>query len=109
MNYTTLMIKLIGKPKQIDLVKSDIPVTELIGKFYQFRKNRYTVCKVLVWGKLAGDVLGYYDQNDYLLVEGHLSLQDSVIEDLNLKTTIQISAYKAFPYALRFKSKEKEK
>ena len=109
MNYTTLMIKLLAKPKKIGLSESDIPVTELIGKFYQFRKNKYTLCKVLVWGKLAGDLLRYYDRNDYLLIEGHISLQDSIIEDLNLKTNIQISAYKVFPYALKFKSKEKEK
>nr|QXM17676.1 hypothetical protein Ycf41 [Chaetoceros pseudocurvisetus] len=108
MNYTTLMIKLIGKPKK-GLLETDIPVTELVGKFYQFRKNKYTVCKILVWGNLASDLLSYYDPNDYLIVEGHISLQDSIIEDLNLKTTIQVSAYKVFPYSLRFKSKEKDK
>jgi hypothetical protein len=106
MNYTTLMIQLITKPKT-GFCENDIPITEFVGKFYQFRKNKYTLCKILVWGNLAGDFLRYYNPKDYVLVEGHMSLQESVIDDFNLKTNIQISAYKAFPYALKFKSTEK--
>ena len=83
MNYTHLMIQLIGKPKKSSLENEfPIPVTELVGKFYQFRKNKYTICKVVVWGNLAVDFLRYYGPNDYILVEGHVSLQDSFIEDL---------------------------
>ena len=45
----------------------------------------------------------YYDTNDYMFVEGHVSIQESLIEELNVKTNIQISVYKAFPYALKLK------
>jgi hypothetical protein len=38
-----------------------------------------------------------------MFVEGHVSIQESFIKELNVKTNIQISVYKAFPYALKLK------
>jgi len=102
MNYTTLIVKLLGTPKKSS-IENEIPVTEFIGKFYQYRKNKYTICKLIVWGNLADDLLKYYDTNDYMFVEGHVSIQESFIKELNVKTNIQISVYKAFPYALKLK------
>ena len=40
MNYTTLIVKLLGTPKKSS-IENEIPVTEFIGKFYQYRKNKY--------------------------------------------------------------------
>jgi hypothetical protein len=102
MNYTTFIVKIISKPERslFEIDDNEILYTEFVGKFYQFRKNEYTICKISVWGNLAYDVLQYYQVNDYLIIEGYISLHDSIIEELNLKTAIEISAVKAYPFAL---------
>lgn len=99
MNYSTLIIKIIAKPTQ-SFFDNKISVTELIGKFYQYRNNKFTICKVSIWGPLAYDLNKYYKVNDYAIVEGYISVRESVFEDLNLKTTIEISASKTYPLVL---------
>jgi len=69
MNYTSFMVKVIGKPEQ-SFFDNDISVTEMIAKFYQFRDNSYNICKLSIWGNLSYDVMQYYQINDYLIVEG---------------------------------------
>lgn len=105
MNYSTLLIKIITKPEQ-SFFDNDITATEFIGKFYQYRKNEYTLCKISVWGNLAYDVVRYYQLNDYLIVEGYLLVQNSSssLVDLNLKTSIEIIASKVYPFALTKKN-----
>lgn len=99
MNYTTLIVKIIAKPTQ-SFFDNGISVTELIGKFYQYRNNKYTICKVSIWGPLAHDINKYYRVKDYVIVEGYISVRESYFEDLNLKTTIEISAFKTYPLVL---------
>jgi single-stranded DNA-binding protein len=105
MNYATLLIKIITKPEQ-SFFDNDITATEFIGKFYQYRKNYYTLCKISVWGNLAYDIGRYYQVNDYLIVEGYLLVQNytSNLTDLNLKTNIEIIASKVYPFALTKKN-----
>ncbi len=105
MNYATLLIKILSKPEQ-SFFDSDIAATEFIGKFYQYRKNQYTLCKISVWGNLAYDLVRYYQVNDYLIVEGYILLENSSsnLEDLNLKTSIEIIAGKVYPFALTKKN-----
>ena len=103
MNYATLLIKIITKPEQ-NFFDNDITATEFIGKFYQYRKNYYTLCKISVWGNLAYDLVRYYQVNDYLIVEGYLVLKDSILEELNIKTNIEIIACKVYPFALTKKN-----
>jgi hypothetical protein len=99
MNYTNFIIKIIAKPTQ-SFFDNEISVTELIGKFYQYRNNKYTICKVSIWGPLSHDINQYYQINDYVFVEGYISIRESIFEDLNIKTVIEISAFKAYPFVL---------
>lgn len=99
MNYTSFMIKIIGEPQQ-SFFDSDISVTEILAKFYQFRENSYNICKLVIWGSLSYDVMQYYQLNDYLIVEGYISRRSSDFEDYNLKTEIEISVFKIYPFAL---------
>jgi len=100
MNYTTFIVKIISKPEQ-SFFNNDITVTEFLGKFYQFRDNTNTVCKLSVWGNFAYEVIKYYNINDYLLVEGYLSFRKSTFEDSDITTEIEISAFKIYPFALQ--------
>ena len=99
MNYTNFIIKIIAKPTQ-SFFDKEICVTELIGKFYQYKNNKYTICKVSIWGPLAYDINQYYKINDYIFVEGYIFIRESIFEDLNIKTAIEISAFKTYPFVL---------
>jgi single-stranded DNA-binding protein len=103
MNYTTILIKIVSKPEQ-SFFNNNVNYTEFIGKFYQYKKNDYAVCKISVWGNLAYDLVRYYQKNDYLIVEGYLVLKDSILEELNIKTNIEIIACKVYPFALTKKN-----
>lgn len=99
MNYTSFMVKVIGEPQQ-SFFDNDISVTEILARFYQFRENSYNICKLVIWGSLSHDVIQYYQLNDYLIVEGYISRRTSDFEDQNLKTDIEISVFKIYPFAL---------
>ena len=99
MNYTSFMIKIVGKPEQ-SFFEDDISITEILAKFYQQQENSYNICKLSIWGRLSHDVMQYYQLNDYLIVEGYISSRTSDFEDYNLKTEIEISVFKIYPFAL---------
>jgi hypothetical protein len=99
MNYTHFIIKLINKP-HYTLSEQKIPLTEVLGKFYQFHNNSYTICKLSFWGKSAYEILKYYKTNDYVLIEGYLSFQQSYFEKFDIITEIEISIFEVYPFAL---------
>ena len=100
MNHTTLIVKILTKPTQ-SFFKNEICLTEFVGKFYQYRNNKYTICKVSIWGPLAYDLDKYYKVKDYAIIEGFISVRESHFEDLNLKTKIEISTFKTYPIVLK--------
>ena len=100
MNYTSFIIKVLKKPKYT-LCEQKIPLTETVGKFYQFRNNLSTICKVSFWGQSAYESLKYYKTNDYLLVEGYLSLEPFTFEKLDITTNIELSIFKVSPFSLK--------
>ena len=100
MNYTSFIIKVLNKP-QYTLCEQKIPLTEALGKFYQFRNNSHTICKLSFWGRPAYEILKYSKKNDYLLVEGYLSLRQSTFEKIAIDTDIEISIFKVYPFPLK--------
>jgi hypothetical protein len=108
MNYSTVLLKVIKPPQQhFSQTENLIPVTEFVGKFYQRKSNNYTICKVSIYGNFAAQVLEYYNLNDYVIVEGHIRLNESNFIDLNLKSNIEIIACKTYPYALHLTKRNK--
>jgi single-stranded DNA-binding protein len=56
--------------------------------------------KVVCWGNLARDVKNYYRVNDYIMIEGYLSLRDKMkstnrLGKQNLKQ-VQITVLKTY-------------
>ena len=100
MNYTSFIIKIISKPKYT-LCDQKIPLTEALGKFYQFRNNPHTICKLSFWGRPAYEILKYYKTNEYVLVEGYISSQESTFEKFDITTDIEISISKVYPFTLK--------
>jgi len=69
-NYIGGIVKVLETPKQKNF-KDNIPLTEFRAQFPQSRGNR--IIHLVFWGKLASDVVNYYQTNDYILIEGYLS------------------------------------
>ena len=72
-NYFSGIVKILENPVQ-KINKNGTIVTKLRVELPQIRKSRM-VCLVF-WGNLANTVKDYYQINDYILVEGYLSVQN---------------------------------
>lgn len=96
MNYSNFIVKVLKKPKQ-KFLKKKIMLTELHVQFPSTRiknKNGLNTMDLLIWGNLGQDVLKYYKINDYLLVEGFISLRK---KRFNTNQQIKISVSKIYP------------
>jgi single-stranded DNA-binding protein len=95
-NYIGGSVKILETPKQKKL-KNNILVTKFRAQFPQRRKTR--IVTLTFWGKLSRDVSTYYKKNDYLLIEGYLSIRNR--KTLNLKPSrfkkIEITVLKLYP------------
>lgn len=99
MNYISFIIKVLNKPQF--KYNENIPCTEALGKFYQFRNNSHTICKLSFWGRPAYEILKYSRKNDYFIVEGYLSLRPSSFKKFNIDTNIEISIFKVYPLPIQ--------
>ena len=70
-NYIGAIVKILESPKN-KITKNKISITRFRAQLPQIRKTR--IVDIVVWGNLASDIAKYYNINDYVLVEGYLSL-----------------------------------
>ena len=102
MNYSVFIIKVIQSPEQ-SFFEDETTVTEMLIKFPQFLNKNYSdIFQISVWGALANDAAQYYNINDYLIVEGHLSLRENPLDNLSIKKDKQIefTVTKLYPFLL---------
>ena len=104
-NYIGAIVKILEFPKT-KMVKNTISVTKFRAQVSQIRKTR--VVDVVVWGNLANDVAKYYSINDYILVEGYLSLHKLSQPKSNRKVLkrARFTILKAYPFLLSSNSKD---
>ena len=98
-NYVGSIVKIVENPRQT-VVKDKITTTEFRVQLPQVRSTR--VVKLVFWGNLARDVASYYQVNDYIMIEGYLSLRTKLNTNLkkqNLKK-VQITVLKVYPFLL---------
>lgn len=96
-NYIGGIVKILETP-QVKILKNNILVTKFRAQFPQ-RKNPKIVT-LTVWGNLARDVTSYYKKNDYLLIEGYLSIRTKKTEKgISLRSKkIRITVLKLYPF-----------
>ena len=95
-NYIGGIVKILETPRQkIFRSTMEISCTECRVQFPQSRGNK--VINVVFWGKLASDVASYYQVNDYIIIEGYLS----IVNKQALKK-VEITAFKVFPFVLSY-------
>ena len=103
MNYVTFTVKVIKNSGQ-SFFSDGTSLTELIVQLPQVRKNNSKIILQLsIWGKLSYDVVKYYQPDDYIIIEGYISLRninsDSIVNSLNKE--VEISVFKLYPLFLK--------
>ena len=94
MNYSNFIVKILKRPKQ-SLVKKNILLTKLHVQFPSIRnKTDLNTIYLFIWGDLGNDIMKYYKVNDYILIEGFISLNR---EKLTNNQQIKISVFKIYP------------
>ena len=94
-NYLASTVKILEKPTQT-INSNNIISTEFRAQLVQVRNSQ--IVNLVFWGNLALDVANYYQVNDYIMIEGYVSLRNKTNNKLikqNLKT-IQITVLKIY-------------
>jgi single-stranded DNA-binding protein len=103
MNYAIFTVKVIKNSGQ-SFFSDGTSLTELTVQLPQVRKNNNKVIlQVSIWGKLSYDVAKYYQPDDYIIIEGYISIRnidtDRVVNLLNKQ--VEISVFKLYPLFLK--------
>jgi len=103
MNYVILAVKVIKNSGQ-SFFADGTSLTELTVQLPQARKNNTKIIlQVSVWGKLSYDVAQYYQSEDYIVIEGYISVRTINTNHIvsMLDKQIEISAFKLYPLLLK--------
>lgn len=102
MNYSIFLVKIVEAPEQ-SFFEDETSVTEFKVQFPSLLTKNYTdIFHVSVWGTLAHDVAQYYSVDDYLIIEGYLSLREDHSNNFTVQKDKQIefTAIKLYPFFL---------
>lgn len=98
-NYIGGIVKILETPRQ-KIFKNDIVVTKFRAQLPQVRQTRIVHLKFL--GNLAKDITNYYKVNDYILIEGYLSLRNRSISTVSSSKKVEITVLKVHPFLLHY-------
>ena len=70
-NYISGIIKILEIPKE-KILKNNIQSIKFRAQLPQMSTAK--ILTLTIWGNLANDVKNYYKINDYLIIEGYISL-----------------------------------
>ena len=100
-NYVGSIVKILENPIQ-KILNETVSVTKFRVQLPQIRNTR--IINLVFWGKLASDVATYYQVNDYIMIEGYLSLRKKAKVNINLtkqnSKNVQITVLKVYPFLL---------
>lgn len=90
------IVKILEAPKQ--KIFNNITVTQFRVQFPQVRNN--AIVQLTFWGNLARDVASYYKINDYILIEGYISLRDkkTINKIISKSKKVEITVLKVYPF-----------
>lgn len=98
-NHIGAIVKILESPKT-KIIKNKISITKFRAQLPQIRQTR--VVDIVIWGNLANDIAKYYKIDDYILVEGYLSLRKTSEPKSNRKILkrARFTVLKAYPFLL---------
>lgn len=97
-SYITSIVKILETPNQKSF-NNTISVTRFRAQLPQLRNTR--IVNLICWGNLAETVGNYYQANDYIMIEGYLSLNNKHLLDTvkpNSKK-VEITVLKVYPFS----------
>nr|UYC31358.1 hypothetical protein [Odontella aurita var. minima] len=103
MNYVNFIVKIIEKPKQ-SFFENNICITEVLVKLCQTKNNKLEIpLQLSIWGNLGYDIMQYYQINDYIIIEGYISLHENKSNNYKIKNNkhIEVSVFKIYPFLLK--------
>ena len=103
MNYVIFTVKVIKNSGQ-SFFSDGTSLTELTVQLPQIRKNNSKIIlQVSIWGKLSYDVAKYYQPDDYIIIEGYISIRNINTERIVnlLDKQVEISLFKLYPLLLK--------
>jgi len=99
-NYIGAIVKILEHPKN-KTITNKISITKFRAQLSQPRKTQKTrVIDIIVWGNLANNVATSYSINDYILVEGYLSLKKVTSSKSKILKRARFTILKAYPFVL---------
>ncbi len=100
-NLVSGIVKILETPKQ-ETFNSEVPTTKFRVQFPQARNT--SIVYLTFWGNLARDVVNYYKINDYILIEGYVSLRDRYNSNkiLSKSKKVEITVLKVYPFVLGY-------
>ena len=99
-NYFSAIVKILENPQQ-KILKDKFPVTIFRAELPQIKTNK--IITVRFWGNLANEIKNYYQINDYILIEGYISLLNKKNKKLINKTSkkVTVTVKKVYPFLLK--------
>lgn len=104
-NYISSIVKILETPNQT-FFNNTIPVTRFRAQLPQIRNTH--IVNLILWGNLAKNVGNHYQANDYILIEGYLSLNNKHLLNTvkpNSKK-VEITVLKVYPFYNRLIAKK---
>ena len=98
-NFVSTIVKILESPRELSLDKKTF-IIKCRAQFPQGDRNQ--IIDLVFWGSLGKDFKTYYKRNDYILIEGYLSVQINKTLDLtNPKSErIKVTVLKIYPFLL---------
>lgn len=98
-NYIISSIKILESPVKRILDNNTI-ITKFRAQFPQTRSTR--IIDVVFWGNLAQDVSNRYKVNDYIIIEGYLSIRTkkTLYSSVQNSKKIEVTALRVHPFSL---------
>ena len=96
-NYIGSVVKILEKPIQ-KIINDKIIRTQCRVQLVQALNRKIQIADLVFWGNLARDIVHSYQVNDYIMVEGYLSLPNKTNDKLLKRPLkkVQITVLKVF-------------
>ena len=95
-NYLGSVVKILEKPFQT-IIDDKVFKTECRAQLAQNRNT--SIINLVFWGNSAGDAVNSYKINDYIMIEGYVSLRNKRTDKLVKRSLkkIEVAVLKASP------------
>lgn len=93
------IVKILETPRYKNF-NQNIPVIQFRVQFPQIRNT--SIVYLTFWGNLAHDVINFYKINDYILIEGYISLRKKITSSpiISKSKKVEITVLKVYPISL---------